>query len=86
MDGQLVVNGTVIPSPNASVLPDSVADEPQPIFIWQHQIEIRGSRFGPPVPAPSVHEWGPLVVPIGTFFMMGGNRGNSVVAATEENV
>jgi signal peptidase I len=76
--GQLTVNGAVVPSPSSFVLPDSVADQPQPIFMWQHQIEIRGSRFGPPVPAPSVHEWGPLVVPTGTFFMMGDNRDNSV--------
>jgi signal peptidase I len=76
--GQLTVNGAVVPSPNSFVLPDSIADQPQPIFTWQHQIEIRGSRFGPPVPAPSVHEWGPLVVPTGTFFMMGDNRDNSV--------
>jgi signal peptidase I len=77
-DGQLSVNGTVVPSPNAFALPDSVADEPQAIFEWQHHIEIRNSRFGPPVPAPSLHEWGPLVVPSGTFFMMGDNRDNSV--------
>jgi signal peptidase I len=76
--GQLTVNGAVVSSPNAFVLPDSMADQPQPIFTWQHQIEIRGSRFGLPVPAPSVHEWGPLVVPTGTFFMMGDNRDNSV--------
>ena len=76
--GQLTVNGAVAPSPNSFVLPDSIADQPQPIFTWQHQIEIRGSRFGPPVLAPSVHEWGPLVVPAGTFFMMGDNRDNSV--------
>jgi signal peptidase I len=76
--GQLMVNGTVVPSPNSFVLPDTVADQPQPIFAWQHQIELRGSRFGPPVATPSVHEWGPLVVPTGTFFMMGDNRDNSV--------
>lgn len=76
--GQLTVNGTVVPSPNSFVLPDSVADEPQAIFTWQRQVEIRGSRFGPPVPAPSLHEWGPLVVPTGTFFMMGDNRDDSV--------
>jgi signal peptidase I len=63
--GQLTVNGAVVPSPNSFVLPDSIADQPQPIFTWQHQIEIRSSRFGPPVPAPSVHEWGPIVVPTG---------------------
>lgn len=76
--GQLLVNGAAVPSPNAFVLPDAVADVPQAIFGWQHQIEINGSRFGPPVAAPSVHEWGPVVVPAGTYFMMGDNRDNSV--------
>src|SRR5215510_15529217 len=76
--GQLTVNGTAVPSPSSFILPDTVADEPQPIFAWQHQIEIRGSRFGAPVETPSLHEWGPLVVPAGTFFMMGDNRDNSV--------
>jgi signal peptidase I len=76
--GQLTVNGVAVPSPNAFVLPDSFADQPQTIFAWQHQIEIRDSRFGQPVTAPSLHEWGPLVVPPGTFFMMGDNRDNSV--------
>ena len=76
--GQLLVNGAVVPSPSAFVLPDSAADSPQTIFGWQHRIEIRGSRFGPPLAAPSLHEWGPLVVPPGTYFMMGDNRDNSV--------
>jgi signal peptidase I len=76
--GQLTVNGTPLPSPNSFVLADAVADEPQAIFAWQHQIEVNGSRFGPPVASPSLHEWGPLVVPSGTFFMMGDNRDNSV--------
>lgn len=76
--GRLMVNGAVVPSPNSFVLPDSVADQPQPIFAWQHQIELHSSRFGEPVSAPSVHEWGPLVVPNGSFFMMGDNRDNSV--------
>jgi len=76
--GQLTVNGRVFPSPNAFVLPDSVADEPQPIFSWEHQIEVRDSHFGAPTAMPSLHEWGPLVVPAGTFFMMGDNRDDSV--------
>ena len=76
--GQLAINGVAVPSPSSFVLPDAVADEPQAIFAWQHQIEIFGSRFGPPVPAPSLHEWGPVVVPSGMFFMMGDNRDNSV--------
>ena len=76
--GQLSVNGIVSPSPSEFVLPDSFADQPQPLFAWQHGIEIAASRFGPPVLAPSLHEWGPIVVPPGTFFMMGDNRDNSV--------
>jgi len=76
--GQLTVNGTAVSSPNSFVLPDSVAREPQSIFAWQHRIEIRGSRFGAPIESPSLHEWGPLVVPAGTFFMMGDNRDDSV--------
>jgi signal peptidase I len=76
--GQLTVNGTAVPSPNAFVVPDYAADVPQADFVWQHHIEIGGSRFGPPIAAPSLHEWGPLVVPAGTYFMMGDNRDNSV--------
>jgi len=76
--GHLTVNGVPAPSPNAFALPDAIADEPQPVFAWQHRIEVHGSRFGPPVPAPSLHEWGPIVVPDGTVFMMGDNRDNSI--------
>lgn len=76
--GLLSVNGIPFPSPNSFVLSDAIAEAPQAIFAWQHQIEVRGSRFGLPVAAPSLHEWGPLVVPAGTFFMMGDNRDNSV--------
>jgi signal peptidase I len=76
--GQLMVNGAIVPSPSSFVLPDDVADQPQAIFAWQRQIELAGSRFGPPITAPSLHEWGPVVLPPGTFFMMGDNRDDSV--------
>ena len=36
--GQLTVNGTARPSPNTFVLADTVADQPQPIFAWQHRV------------------------------------------------
>lgn len=77
--GQLLVNGIVTRRLNtAYALEDSVAEVPQPIFEWQRGFEVRGSRFGEPPRDPSLHVWGPLVVPAGTFFMMGDNRDNSV--------
>ena len=78
-DGRLLVNGTVAPARNTDdVLPDAIADQPQPLFAWQRRIEVRSSRFGPPPASPSLHNWGPLVVPAGMFFMLGDNRDNSV--------
>lgn len=77
--GSLFVNGTLVPPHNEEPgLPDAVADQPQPLFAWQHRIASTGSRFGPPDSLPSLHSWGPLVIPAGTFFMMGDNRDNSV--------
>ncbi|HEY4303499.1 MAG TPA: signal peptidase I [Gemmatimonadaceae bacterium] len=76
--GHLVVNGSPVPAPNSFVLADSIADRAQPIFAWQHRIELRDSRFGAPVAEPSLHEWGPVVVPNDSFFMMGDNRDDSV--------
>jgi signal peptidase I len=76
--GQLLVNGVSFGSPNSFVLPDSIAERPQPIFAWQHGIEVSDSRFGPPAGAPSLHEWGPVIIPGGSYFMMGDNRDDSV--------
>ena len=77
--GRLFVNGALVPSRSTEpALPDAMADQPHPLFAWQHRIEAAKSRFGPPEAAPSLHAWGPIVVPAGTFFMMGDNRDNSV--------
>ena len=51
--GQLMVNGVAVPSPNSFGLPDSIADQSQSIFAWQHRIAIRDSRFGPPCRHPA---------------------------------
>ena len=77
--GALFVNSVVAARRNdAFLLPDSVADQPQPLFAWQHSLEVRDTRFGAPVAKPSTHEWGPIVVPAGAYFMIGDNRDNSV--------
>ncbi len=77
--GELMVNGDVLPARNTEfTLPVSSADRREPLFAWQHAVEVKGTRFGPPVTNPSLHDWGPLVIPSGMFFMMGDNRDNSV--------
>lgn len=78
-NGRLLVDGTAAPERNTDyVLPAAVAEQPQPLFSWQRRLEVRGSRFGPPPASASLHDWGPLVVPAGMFFMLGDNRDNSV--------
>jgi signal peptidase I len=73
--GSLTVNGVVVPPRSQEPL---LPDQSHPLFVWQHRIEAATSRFGPPVADPTLHEWGPLVIPAGTYFMMGDNRDNSV--------
>jgi signal peptidase I len=45
-----------------------------PLFNWQHQIELKQSRFGAAPAQPTHDNWGPLVIPAGHYFMMGDNR------------
>jgi signal peptidase I len=49
-------------------------NESNPAFEWQHQFEIKGTRFGAPPATPTHDNWGPLVVPPDRYFMMGDNR------------
>jgi signal peptidase I len=45
-----------------------------PLFDWQHQIELKASRFGAAPARPTHDNWGPLVIPARHYFMMGDNR------------
>lgn len=57
--------------------PPGAAGEYVPLFDWQHNFELKGSRFGAP-PARPVHDnWGPLLIPAGHYMMLGDNRYNS---------
>ena len=49
-------------------------DAPDPMFAWEHSIEIKKSRFGEPPATPTHDNWGPVVIPKDRFFMMGDNR------------
>jgi signal peptidase I len=55
----------------------SQPDETHPLFEWQHAIELKQSRFGGAPAVPTHDNWGPLVVPPRTYFMMGDARYDS---------
>ncbi|MEP6833900.1 MAG: signal peptidase I [Gemmatimonas sp.] len=47
------------------------------LFIWQKTFEIHKSRFGEPEDAPTLDNWGPMLVPAEHYFMLGDNRYDS---------
>jgi signal peptidase I len=77
-NGTLHING--VPHPQtAEELKNPVGDpdEESPLFVWQLKHHVTGTRFGEPPAAPTHDNWGPLVVPVGHYFMLGDNRYNS---------
>ncbi len=76
-EGVLHINGQPYPQGPAYAANEVLPDDTSPLFEWQVAREITGSRFGPPPPRPSHDNWGPIVVPPRSYFMMGDNRYNS---------
>jgi signal peptidase I len=77
---QLFVNGRpyAIPDGNVGTATSLTAeDDTSALFDWQHSIELASTRFGPPPPQPTLEQWGPLLIPPGTYFMLGDNRHES---------
>jgi signal peptidase I len=76
--GLFHLNGQPRPQPEAMRdNPRASGDFTIDLFQWQKAHEIRGSRFGDPAPAPTLDDWGPLVIPPGMLFMLGDNRYDS---------
>ena len=54
--------------------PPGAGDEYNPLFEWQHNVELKGSRFGAPPRRPTHDDWGPLLIPESHYMMLGDNR------------
>lgn len=52
-------------------------DSRSELFDWQKRVSLKSSRFGSAPEAPTLDNWGPLVVPAQHYFMMGDSRYNS---------
>lgn len=73
--GVFHVNGRPMPQTGeATRNPTGDPDETNPLFAWQANYVVRGTRFGEPPATPTHDHWGPLVIPEGQFFMLGDNR------------
>ena len=76
--GLFYVNG--MPQPQGYAYAQNLKSDgtfSHPLFQWQKQFELHGSRIGEPPAQPSLDDWGPLVVPPKHLFMLGDNRYDS---------
>ncbi len=78
--GRLYVNG--VPeapgAPHGDPVAAAFVEEPLPSLRWQRRLAARTAARGPAPAAPTLHDWGPLVVPADAYFMLGDNRDDSV--------
>jgi signal peptidase I len=69
----MFVNGDSLPEPYAVRLDDSY-DRADPKMLWQRRYY---AGVSPETYRPTLHNWGPIVVPADSFFAMGDNRDES---------
>lgn len=75
VNGRVIRNGQELREPYVVSGESGGSDEvPLPEFRWQRRFLARGDTAAY---QPTVHNWGPLVVPRDSFFMMGDNRDGS---------
>ncbi|MGV3708613.1 MAG: signal peptidase I [Gemmatimonas sp.] len=76
--GLLYLNGVPEEGKDSIPLAQDNMNYENPLFNWMREIEVKGTRFGEPPATLTLHNWGPVVVKPGMFYMMGDNRDNSV--------
>lgn len=67
--GRLVVNGATPYEPYATT---GAEDQTDDAFAWQRPFLAPGRNVA--TYSPTLHDWGPLVVPAGDYFVLGDNR------------
>ncbi len=73
-DGRMWVNGRQLDEPY--VKDDGEPDRASPEFDWQR--DFLTAATDPATYRPTLHNWGPLVVPAEHYFMMGDHRDSSL--------